>query len=143
MKIYYTEELENAALQDLAAVNRGLVRAAIDIRDEARAKFSNNRKNYKIGKFQDAIMLGKLKKDQHQIAVHGFGSKNSNKELYKARFFILGTRYRKQNKINGQPLKQGRNIGRIEGLNTLDEIITEANVKLQKCIKNAIEQQNK
>lgn len=143
MKIYYTQQLEQSTLNDLAAVNRGLVKAAIQIRDEARAKFSNNRKNYKIAKFQDAIMLGKLKKDQHQIAVHGFGSKNGDKELYKARFFILGTRYRKQNKINGQPLKQGRNIGRIEGLNTLDEIITEANIKLQKCIKNAIEQQNK
>jgi len=63
MKIYYTEQLEEATLKDLAAVNRGLVKAAIQIRDEARVKFSNNRKNYKISKFQDAIMLGKLRKD--------------------------------------------------------------------------------
>ena len=143
MKIYYTEELENAALNDLAAINRGLVRAAIEIRDEARAKFSNNRKNYRISKFQEAIMLGRLKKDQHQIAVHGFGGKDENKELYKARFFILGTRYRKQNKINGKTLKQGRNIGRIEGLHTLDDVIGDANVKLQQEIKKALDETNK
>ena len=75
-------------------------------------------------------MLGRLKKDQHSIAIHGFGGKETDKNLWKARLFILGTRYRKQNKINGQPLKQGRNLGRIEGLNTLDQVISNANIKL-------------
>lgn len=143
MKIFYSEQLEQATLNDLAAINRGLLRAAIEIRDEARAKFSNNRKNYKISKFQDAIMLGKLRKDQHSIVIHGFGSKNDDKELFKARFFILGTRHRKQNKINGTHLKKGRNIGRITALNTLDDVIGDANIKLQQEIQKALNEINK
>ena len=143
MKIFYSEQLEQATLNDLAAIDRGLVRAAIEIRDEARQKFANNRKNYKISKFQDAIMLGRLKKDQHSIAIHGFGGKETDKNLWKARLFILGTRYRKQNKINGQPLKQGRNLGRIEGLNTLDQVIGNANIKLQQEIQKSLNEANR
>lgn len=143
MKLYYTEQLQDATLNDLAAVNRGLVKAAIQIRDEARQKFANNKQNYKISKFQDAIMIGRLKKQEHKITIHGFGSKNDDKELFKARFFILGTRYRKQTKINGKNLKQGRNIGRITALNTLDDVIGDANIKLEQAIKKSLEEQNK
>ena len=143
MKIYYTEQLEEATLKDLAAVNRGLVKAAIQIRDEARVKFSNNRKNYKISKFQDAIMLGKLRKDQNSIAIHGFGSKNNDKELFKARFFILGTRWRSQTQLNGKKLQKSRSVGRIESLNTLDQVIGNANIKLQQEIQKSLNEANR
>ena len=142
MKLYYTEQLQEATLNDLAAVNRGLMRAAIEIRDEARQKFANNKQNYIISKFQDAIQIGRLKREEHKIAIHGFGGKDNSKELFKARFFILGTRYRKQTKINGTPLKQGRNIGRITALNTLDDVIGDANIKLQQEIKKALNKAN-
>lgn len=143
MKIFYTEQLEQATLNDLAAVNKGLVKAAVQIRDEARQKFANNTKNYKISKFQDAIMLGRLKKQEHKIAIHGFGGKDDNKELYKARFFILGTRWRSQNKLNGKNLQKSRNIGRITALNTLDDVIGDANIKLEQEIKKALNETNK
>lgn len=142
MKIRYTEQLEQATLKDLAAVNRGLVRTAIQIRDEARQKFANNKQNYRISKFQDAIQIGRLKREEHKIAIHGFGGKDENQELYKARFFILGTRWRSQNKINGKNLQKSRSIGRITALNTLDDVIGDANIKLEQEIKKSLNEAN-
>lgn len=84
-----------------------------------------------------------MKKEEHKIAIHGFGGKDDNKELYKARFFILGTRWRSQNKINGKNLQKSRNIGRITALNTLDDVIGDANIKLEQEIKKALNETNK
>jgi hypothetical protein len=91
MKIEYTEQFEQATLKQLDAVNHGLVKTALQLRDEARAKFVNNSRNYKVSRFRDAIQVGRLKKEAHKITIHGFGSKNDNNELWKGRFFILGT----------------------------------------------------
>lgn len=91
MTIEYTEQFEQATLKQLEAVNHGLLKTALQLRDEARAKFVNNSRNYKISRFREAIQVGRLKKDAHKITIHGFGSKDGDKDLWRARFFILGT----------------------------------------------------
>lgn len=138
MKIHYSEQLEDATLKTLESINKGLVKTALQIRDEARMKFVNNVKGYKISKFKEAIQVGKLRKAEHRIVIHGFGAKNDNNELWKGRFFILGTQYREQDKIHGKKLNTPKNIGRISALETLDHILHEANVKLQHNIKESI-----
>lgn len=139
MKIEYSEQFEQATLKQLEAVNHGLLKTALQLRDEARAKFVNNSRNYKISRFKDAIQVGRLKKEAHKIVIHGFGAKDGDKELYKGRFFILGTQYREQKKIKGKTLSNPRNIGRIKSLDTLDNVLKESSLKLQKNIRESLE----
>ena len=139
MKIHYGEELENATLKTLESINKGLLITALQLRDSARSKFVNNSRGYKIGRFQNTIQVGKLNKTDHRICIHGMGLRNDQYDVYKGRFFITGSKWREQTKINGKKLNNPRNIGRITGLNTLDNILPEANIKLQNNIRKSIE----
>lgn len=136
MNIYKTEEIQNYTIKQLKEIDNALVAAAFKIRDNARANFVNNGQYSGISKFKDAIMLGKL--ENSKITVHGFGYNDADKELYKARFFILGTQYRKQKKSRGKPLAKPFTKGYISNNDAIDKATAGSEHILDKYIDNAL-----
>lgn len=136
MNIYKTEEIQNYTEQQLRQIDKGLVAAAFKIRDDARNRFENNGRYNGISKLKDAIMLGKL--ENSKITLHGFGYNDENKELYKARFFILGTDYRRQTKYKGQSIAKPFTKGFLMKNEVIDKATESAQTLLDKYIETAL-----
>lgn len=130
--IYDTRDLENASAEMLKGINRALVAAAFKIRDEMRDEFRKLQGQYKYAtsdyyKMSEGIMVGKL--DNGSIKIHALGHKE-NDGTWKARFFVGGTVYRKNNKGNKGYIKSNSAID--NGMKNADNI-------LNNFIKNAID----
>ena len=105
--IHNIEELDTLTRDTKQRINKAVVAAAIRIRDMIRASFVNDAQSlYKhhkgnIAHLTSGIMIGK---DQGgSIKIHAMGNK-SDYGSYKTRFFVGGTRYRKQTQMKGKAI---------------------------------------
>ncbi len=141
--IFDTYDIEKASQEMLKNIDKAIVASAFRIRDEARRIFISGSSIYKTHtsghNYKDlskGIMVGKLK--DSQIKIHSLGA-SDNAHTYKTRFFVGGTQYRKQNKINGKAVKAYQK-GYIKANDTIDKAMSIADTTLNKYIKNAIEE---
>ena len=139
--IYNTEDLATYSKETKERINRAVVASAIRIRDSVRTSFISDAKSlYKhhrgnIAHLTSGIMIGK---DQGgTIKIHALGNK-SDSDSYKTRFFIGGTRYRKQERRLGKPIKPFTK-GYIKPTDSLVEVVSASNPILTNYIKKAID----
>lgn len=130
--IFDTRDLESASQEVLEKVDKALVAAAFKIRDEMRDEFLKSQSNYKYNtseykKMAQGIMVGRL--NNSQIKIHALGNK-VNDGTWKARFFVGGTTYRKNNKGNK---------GYIKSNEAVDNGLTNAESILNSFIKNTLD----
>lgn len=130
--IFDTRDLETASQEVLEKVDKALVAAAFKIRDEMRDEFIKSQTNYKYStseykKMAQGIMVGRL--NDSQIKIHALGNK-TNDGTWKARFFVGGTTYRKNNKGNK---------GYIKSNEAVDNGLTNAESILNSFIKNTLD----
>lgn len=130
--IFDTRDLETASQEVLEKVDKALVAAAFKIRDEMRDEFLKSQTNYKYStseykKMAQGIMVGRL--NDSQIKIHALGNK-TNDGTWKARFFVGGTTYRKNNKGNK---------GYIKSNEAVDNGLTNAENILNSFIKNTLD----
>lgn len=135
MNIYSTEQFENATIEQLKRIDKALVAAAFKIKENAQGLFVGNGKYHNLASIKGGIMLGKLK--DSQIKIHAFGYDDPDKHTYKARFFVGGTRERK----NKKPIGNHHKIltkGSIDALNTIDRATQQGESILDNYIKNTL-----
>lgn len=130
--IFDTRDLETASQEVFEKVDKALVAAAFKIRDEMRDEFLKSQSNYKYNtseykKMAQGIMVGRL--NDSQIKIHALGNK-ANDGTWKARFFVGGTTYRKNNKGNK---------GYIKSNEAVDNGLTNAENILNSFIKNTLD----
>lgn len=140
--IFDSYDIEKASSEMLRNIDKAVVASAFKIRDDARQIFITSRSIYKkhtsghnYKDLASGIMVGKLRSSQ--IKIHSLGS---NGHLYKTRFFVGGTTYRKQTKIKGKSLSKPYTKGFIKANETIDKAMGNADTTLSKYIKNAIEE---
>lgn len=112
-----SEALEKATVEQLKRVDKALVAAAYAMRDKARKLFVSNAKGYNLQSLQDGVMLGRLRHGNDgvtSVTLHAFGN-NTNKNSYKARFFVGGAYHRQT--------RSQRYRGSIEALNTIENAL--------------------
>lgn len=139
--IYDAEELVNYGKDTKDRINKAVVASAIKIRDNIRSTFISDAtslyKHHKgnIAHLITGIMIGK---DQGgSIKIHALGNK-SDSSSYKTRFFIGGTKYRKQERRLGKPIKPFTK-GFIKPTDTLVKVVEKSNPILTNYIKKAID----
>ncbi len=130
--IFDTRDLETASQEVLEKVDKALVAAAFKIRDEMRDEFIKSQSNYKYStseykKMTQGIMVGRL--NNSQIKIHALGNK-ANDGTWKARFFVGGTTYRKNNRGNK---------GYIKSNEAVDKGLSDAENILNSFIKNTLD----
>lgn len=138
--IFETNDIEKASSQMLRNIDRAVVASAFSIRDDARRLFANSASIYKThtSSYKDlaqGIMIGKLRSSQ--IKIH---SLTSNGHLYKTKFFVGGTQYRKQTKIKNKTLSKPYQKGYIKPNETIEKAMDGADTTLSNYIKNAMEE---
>lgn len=138
--IYNSEELENFSKDTIERINKAVVASAVRIRDDIRSTFIRDASSlYKTHKgdithLTSGIMIGK---DQGgSIKVHAMGSREDY-DSYKTRFFIGGTRYRRQTKRNGKPIKPFSK-GFIRATDSLVRVVDSSEPILINYIKRAM-----
>lgn len=130
ISVYTSEALEQASMKQMRLISKALVDAAIKMRDDARKSFVSNGKGFKLKSLEDGIMIGKFRKNAdgtRSITVHAFGN-NTNKNSYKARFFVGGAYHRQT--------RSQRYRGSIEALNTIENALDQGT--LDDYINNVI-----
>lgn len=139
--IHNVEEMADYCKDTKERINKAVVASAFQIRDNIRRTFVSDAKSlYKhhkgnIARLTSGIMIGK---DQGgSIKVHAMGIR-SDTESYKTRFFIGGTKYRRQEKRLGKPIKPFTK-GYIKATNTLVDVVSNSNTILTNYIKKAID----
>ena len=105
--IYEVRDLEKVTSDMLKGIDKALLAAAFKIRDNMRNEFLHGKSLYKhstseYSKLANGIMVGKLK--DGQVKIHALGNKEDYNS-YKTRFFVGGTRYRKQTQKAGESIK--------------------------------------
>ena len=139
--IYDTDEFTNISNGMLQKVNKAVVAAAIKIRDDIRQTFVSDAKAlYKhhtgeIAHLTSGIMIGK--DNGGSIKIHALGC-NEYYDSYKTRFFIGGTRYRTQKKVNGKPIKPFTK-GYITATDTLNRVVNNSGAILSNYINRALQ----
>lgn len=140
--IFDTYEVEKASSEILKDIDKAVVASAFKIRDDARRFFISSASLYKTHtsghSYKDlaaGIMVGKLR--QSQIKIHSLGTKEKT-HSFKTRFFVGGTIYRKQTKVNGKALAKSYQKGYIKPNETIDKAMTNADSVLNNYIKNVI-----
>lgn len=131
-KIFDTRDLSSATDEVLKRVDRAVLAAAFKIRDEMRDQFKKDITLYKYAtddyyKMAEGIMVGKL--TSGKVKIHSFGHKENTGD-WKARFFVGGTTYRKNQKGNK---------GLIKYNDAVDDGLKNADTILSNYIKNTIE----
>jgi hypothetical protein len=139
--IYNSEELETFSKDTIERINKAVVASAIRIRDIIRSTFlrdaSSLYKTHKgnISHLTSGIMIGR---DQGgSIKIHAMGNKEDY-DSYKTRFFIGGTRYRRQTKRKGKPIKPFTK-GFIKPTDSLVKVMETSEPILINYIKRAID----
>ena len=139
--IHNIEELDTITRDTKQKINKAVVAAAIKIRDMIRASFVNDAQSlYKhhkgnIAHLTSGIMIGK---DQGgSIKIHAMGNK-TDYGSYKTRFFVGGTRYRKQTKMKGKAIKPYTK-GYIKPTDSLVKVVQQSNPILINYIRKAID----
>ena len=122
--IFDTRDLEQITDEMLEGIDKALVAAAFKIRDEMRDEFKKAASQYKYGtedyaNLSNGIMVGKLRNST--IKVHALGHRE-NDGSWKARFFVGGTTYRKNDKGNKGFIKENAAVDK--GLQGADEILS-------------------
>lgn len=139
--IYNTEELESITQETKERINKAIVAAAIRIRDDIRKSFLTDSKSlYKhhigdISHLISGIMIGKDKGGS--IKIHALGNKNDG-DSYKTRFFVGGTKYRRQTKKTGQSIKPFTK-GYIKATDSLNKVVDNSEHILNNFVKKAID----
>jgi hypothetical protein len=131
-KIFDTRDLSGATDEVLKRVDRAVLAAAFKIRDEMRDQFKKDITLYKYAtddyyKMAEGIMVGKL--TSGKVKIHSFGHRENTGD-WKARFFVGGTTYRKNQKGNK---------GLIKYNDAVDDGLKNADTILSNYIKNTIE----
>ena len=128
--IYSTRDLKDATSEMLKGVNKALVAAAYKICDDMKEEFKKAQSQYKYGtkdyyKLAEGIMVGKL--ENGSIKIHALGHRE-NDDLWKARFFVGGTSYRKNSKGDKGYIKENDAVdkGMKNGENILNNYINNA-----------------
>lgn len=130
ISVYASEALEKASIEQLKQIDKALVAAAYAMRDKARKLFVSNAKGYNLQSLQDGVMLGRLRHGNDgvtSVTLHAFGN-NTNKNSYKARFFVGGAYHRQT--------RSQRYRGSIEALNTIENALDQGT--LDDYINNVI-----
>lgn len=130
ISVYASEALEQASIEQLKQIDKALVAAAYAMRDKARKLFVSNAKGYNLQSLQDGVMLGRLRHGNDgvtSVTLHAFGN-NTNKNSYKARFFVGGAYHRQT--------RSQRYRGSIEALNTIENALDQGT--LDDYINNVI-----
>lgn len=130
ISVYASEALEKASIEQLKQIDKALVAAAYAMRDKARKLFVSNAKGYNLQGLQDGVMLGRLRHGNDgvtSVTLHAFGN-NTNKNSYKARFFVGGAYHRQT--------RSQRSRGSIEALNTIENALDQGT--LDDYINNVI-----
>ena len=130
--IFDTRDLSTASDEILKRVDRAVLAAAFKIRDEMRDEFKKSITQYKYAtsdyyNMAEGIMVGKLKSGK--VKIHAFGHRENTGD-WKARFFVGGTTYRKNQKGNK---------GLIKYNDAVDDGLKNADTILSTYIKNTIE----
>ena len=138
--IYDTADFNNISNETVQKVNRAVVAAAIKIRDEVRETFVSDAQSLyrhhtgNIANLTTGIMIGK---DQGgSIKIHALGSREDY-ESYKTRFFIGGTKYRTQEKVNGVPIRPFTK-GYISPTDTLNRVVNGSGTILSNYINRVL-----
>lgn len=130
ISVYASEALEKASIEQLKQIDKALVAAAYAMRDKARKLFVSNAKGYNLQSLQDGVMLGRLRHGNDgvtSVTLHAFGN-NTNKNSYKARFFVGGAYHRQT--------RSQRYRGSIEAQNTIENALDQGT--LDDYINNVI-----
>lgn len=139
--IYDTADLTNISNQILQKVNRAVVAAAIKVRDDVRQTFvSDAQALYRhhtgdIAHLTTGIMIGK--DNGGSIKIHALGSREIY-DSYKTRFFIGGTKYRTQEKVNGRNIRPFTK-GYIAPTDTLGRVVNNSGATLSNYINRALQ----
>lgn len=137
--IFSERDLTEASQDILKSIDKAVLAAAFNIRDNMRNSFLSAFTKYKHGTSEynslaEGIMVGKLK--DSKVKVHALGSK-SKYNTYKTRFFVGGTLYRTQKQVNGKNIKP-YSKGFIKSNDAVRQGLNGADETLNKYIKNAI-----
>lgn len=131
--IFDTRDLETASQEILEKVDKAVLAAAFKIRDDMRDEFKKSQTNYKYStsdyqKMSQGIMVGKL--NNSQVKIHALGNRYDD-GTWKARFFVGGTTYRKNNRGNKGYIKSNEAVDK--GLSNAENIL---NSFIKNTIKN-------
>lgn len=137
--IFSERDLTEASQDILKSIDKAVLAAAFNIRDNMRNSFLSSFTKYKYGTSEynslaEGIMVGKLK--DSKVKVHALGSK-SKYNTYKTRFFVGGTLYRTQKQVNDKNIKP-YSKGFIKSNDAVKQGLNGADQTLNKYIKNAI-----
>lgn len=122
--IFDARNLEDASAEMLIGINKAVLAAAFKIRDEMREEFKKSASQYKYGteayqRLAEGIMVGKL--NNGQVKIHALGT-NQNDGTWKARFFVGGTTYRKNQNGNKGYIKENSAVDK--GIRNAESILT-------------------
>ena len=123
--IYEIEDLDTFGKEMLQDIDRAVLAAAFQMRDNARTRFlgSPHRKTSEFDSLTKGINIGKL--INHQTNINAYGTRE-NYNSYKARFFEGGTK----------PRTKGHDRGQLTGIHSLEDALDES--ILTKYINNVI-----
>ena len=123
--IYEIEDLDTFGKEMLQDIDRAVLAAAFQMRDNARAKFlsSPHRKTSAFDDLNKGINVGKL--INHQTNINAYGTRE-HYNSYKTRFFEGGTK----------PRTKGHDRGQLTGIHSLEDALDES--ILTKYINNVI-----
>ena len=139
-RIYSEIDVRNVEKELLGKLNKSVMAAAFAIRDNMRAEFKKDGSKYKyhtsnFDRMAEGINVGKMRNGT--VVIHAMGNKE-NDGTWKTRFFVGGTKIRKQRKENGQRLEHPYTKGYLSSLDSVEKGMRDAQQILNTYVQHVI-----
>ena len=139
-RIYSEIDVSNVEKELLGKLNKSVMAAAFAIRDNMRAEFKKDGSKYKyhtakFDRMSEGINVGKMRNGT--VVIHAMGNRE-NDGTWKTRFFVGGTKIRKQRKENGQRLEHPYTKGYLSSLDSVEKGMQDAQQILNTYVQHVI-----
>ena len=139
-RIYSEIDVRNVEKELLGKLNKSVMAAAFAIRDNMRAEFKKDGSKYKyhtakFDRMAEGINVGKMRNGT--VVIHAMGNRE-NDGTWKTRFFVGGTKIRKQSKENGKRLKHPYTKGYLSSLDSVEKGMRDAQQILNTYVEHVI-----
>ena len=139
-RIYSEIDVRNVEKELLGKLNKSVMAAAFTIRDNMRAEFKKDGTKYKyhtskFDRMAEGINVGKMRNGT--VVIHAMGNRE-NDGTWKTRFFVGGTKIRKQSKENGKRLEHPYTKGYLSSLDSVEKGMRDAQQILNTYVEHVI-----
>ena len=139
-RIYSEIDVRNVEKELLGKLNKSVMAAAFAIRDNMHAEFKKDGSKYKyhtskFDRMAEGINVGKMRNGT--VVIHAMGNRE-NDGTWKTRFFVGGTKIRKQSKENGKRLEHPYTKGYLSSLDSVEKGMRDAQQILNTYVEHVI-----